>query len=179
MVYAYRGAGSKGVISVPWEKAFFYIERRPRDPIVRAIPYILRCHVLDDVGHVVQSFSVGPRVAAFSDDTTDAGAEIVEELKERLEFIRRYMEMGLSAVTVEELVPTSTSFASARWLTSCDDKVLIAQGNEGIVRKTKLVDIIQSVFAWLSWKTCREPVWPDLVRQASKSDMLAAKTTEG
>lgn len=35
MVHAYRGAGAKGVISVPWEKAFFFVEPRKKDPLSR------------------------------------------------------------------------------------------------------------------------------------------------
>jgi hypothetical protein len=47
-VHAYRGVGAKGVISVSWDKAFFFIEQRPQDPISKSTAYGLRCHVLDE-----------------------------------------------------------------------------------------------------------------------------------
>jgi hypothetical protein len=178
MIHAYRGAGSSEVISVAWEKAHFFIEKRPRDAIMRAIPYVLRCHVLDDRSNVVQSFSIGPRLMSFDEETTEAGAATMERLKGRLEFVRRYMEGGPSAVVVDELLPTTTSFAAARWIATCDDKILIQQGNGDMVKRTAPLGYLQSVCAWLSWKTCREPVWPEAIEESPKPDAFVASATK-
>ncbi|MEX3984937.1 DUF6708 domain-containing protein [Paraburkholderia sp. EG287A] len=178
MVHAYRGAGSREVISVAWEKAHFFIEKRPRDAIVRAIPYVLRCHVLDERSNVVQSFSIGPRLLSFDDETTEAGAATIERLRERLEFIRRYMEGGPTAVVVDEFLPTTTSFAAARWIATCDDKILIDQGNGDMVKRTAPLGYLQSVCAWLSWKTCREPVWPEAIQESQKPGTFVASATK-
>jgi hypothetical protein len=145
---------------------------------VRAIPDVLRCHVLDENRNVVQSFSVGPRILSFDDETTDAGAATTEKLKARLEFIRRYMEGGPSAVMVDELLPTTTSFSAARWIATCDDKILIAQGSENLVRRTAPLSYLMSICMWLSWKTCRQPVWPEAIQQASKPGAFAASATK-
>jgi hypothetical protein len=163
MVHAFRGAGSKGVISVPWDKAFFFIEQRPMDPISRAIPYGLRCHVLDGKGCVTQSFSVGRRVFTLDDETTENGRSIVHELNDQFEFIRRYMEDGPCAVPAPDLVTTEVSLSNSWKLVFRDDKALLAEGNvlvSSLVRVLRPFKILIALLHYIGMRTSREPVWP-------------------
>ncbi|WP_233832519.1 DUF6708 domain-containing protein [Paraburkholderia sp. ZP32-5] len=163
MVHAFRGAGAKGVISVPWDKAFFFIEKRPKDPISRGTPYGLRCHVLDDQGRVSQSFTVGRRVYTIDDETTENGRSIVHELNDQFEFIRRYMEGGPSAVPAPDLVPIEVSLSNSCKLAFRNDKALLAEGN---VVATALVWVLKpflmliALLHYIGMRTSREPVWP-------------------
>ncbi|WP_233832520.1 DUF6708 domain-containing protein [Paraburkholderia sp. ZP32-5] len=163
MVHAFRGAGSNGVISVPWDKAFFFIEKRPKDPISRGTPYGLRCHVLDDQGRVMQSFSVGRRVFTIDDETTENGRSIVHTLNDQFELIRRYMEGGPSAVAAPPLVPLEVSLSNSLKLLARDDKALLAEGNvvaTSVVWLLKPFEILTAVLHYIGMRTSREPVWP-------------------
>ena len=163
MVYAFRGAGSKGVISVPWDKAFFFIEKRAKDPISRGTPYGLRCHVLDDQGCVKRSFSFGRRVYTVDDETTENGRSIVHELNDQFEFIRRYMEGGPSAVPAPDLVPTAVSLSNSWKLVFRDDRALLAEGNivaSSLVWLLKPFLMLMVILHYIGMRTSREPVWP-------------------
>ena len=180
MVHAFRGAGSKGVISVPWDKAFFFIERRQKDPISRGTPYGLRCHVLDDEGCVVQSFSVGRRVYTIDDETTENGRTIVHGLNDQFEFIRRYMEGGPSAVPAPELVPTAISLRNSGDLYFRTDRKLLAEGNAVatlLVWLLKPFIALTVVLHYIGMRTSREPVWPVDV-DASPMSLAGTRATE-
>ena len=180
MVHAFRGAGSKGVISVPWDKAFFFIERRQKDPISRGTPYGLRCHVLDDEGCVVQSFSVGRRVYTIDDETTENGRTIVHGLNDQFEFIRRYMEGGPSAVPAPELVPTAISLRNSGDLYFRSDRKLLAEGNAVatlLVWLLKPFIALTVVLHYIGMRTSREPVWPVDV-DASPMSLAGTRATE-
>jgi hypothetical protein len=164
MVHAFRGAGSKGVISVAWDKAFFFIEKRPKDPISRGTPYGLRCHVLNDQGRVSQSFTFGRRVYTIDDETTENGRSIVHELNDQFEFIRRYMEGGPSAVPAPDLVPTKVSLSNSCKLAFRNDKALLAEGNvvaTAVVWLLKPFEILTALLHYVGMRTSREPVWPE------------------
>ncbi|HKU01001.1 MAG TPA: DUF6708 domain-containing protein [Paraburkholderia sp.] len=163
MVHAFRGAGSRSVISVPWDKAFFFIEKRAKDPISRGTPYGLRCHVLDDQGRVMQSFSFGRRVYSIDDETTENGRSIVNELNEQFEFIRLYMDGGPSAVPAPVLVPPGVSLSNSWKLVFRDDKALLAEGNvvsTSLVWVLKPFLILMVLLHYIGMRTSREPVWP-------------------
>lgn len=162
-VYAFRGAGSKGVITVPWDKAFFFVEPRPRDPISRAYVFGIRCHVLDERGIVTQSFSVGHRVVTISDETTENGRSIVDGLKRQFEYIRRYMEQGPGVLSYPELVPTQVSLANSMRIWRRADRAILAERN----LFTTLLVVVLSPFIYLTallhyigQRTSRQPVWP-------------------
>jgi len=164
MVHAFRGAGSKGVVSVPWDKAFFFIEKRSKDPISRGTPYGLRCHVLDDKGRVMQSFSVGRRVFTIDDQTTENGRAIVHTLNDQFEFIRRYMEGGPSAVPTPPLVPTEVSLSNSLKVLARNDRALLAEGNivaTSVVWLLKPFEILTALLHYIGMRTSREPVWPE------------------
>jgi hypothetical protein len=163
MVHAFRGAGSKGAISAPWDKAFFFIEKRPKDPISRGTPYGLRCHVLDVKGRVMQSFSVGRRVFTIDDETTENGRSIIHTLNDQFEFIRRYMEGGPSAVPAPPLVPIEVSLSNSLKVLSRNDKALLAEGNvvaTSVVWLLKPFEILTALLHYIGMRTSREPVWP-------------------
>lgn len=169
MVHAFRGAGSKGVISVPWDKAFFFIEPRSKDPISRALVFNLRCHVLDEHGRVTQSFSIGSRVTTIDNESTENGRSIVRRLNDQFEYIRRYMEGGPSAVPAPESVPKETSFANSRRIWTRDDEVLLAELS---LLATTLVWVLRPfvyltvVLHYIGMRTSREPVWPADIQAA-------------
>lgn len=177
MVHAFRGAGSKGVISVPWDKAFFFIEPRPKDPISRALVFNLRCHVLNERGRVAQSFSIGSRVTTIDDESTGNGRSIVRGLNHQFEYIRRYMEGGPSAVPTPEWVPKETSFANSRRIWTRDDEALL---KERSVLATTLVWILRPfvyltvVLHYIGMRTSREPVWPADVEESCRDTVAAS-----
>jgi hypothetical protein len=163
MVHAYRGAGAKGVISVPWDKAFFFIEQRPKDPISRSTRYGLRCHVLDDQRRVSQSFSFGRTVYTIDDETTENGHQIVHDLNDQFEYIRRYMDGGLSSVPAPELVPTEVSFRNSYELWLRPNRKLLAEGNvvaTVLARGLSPFAALTAVLHYIGMRTSREPVWP-------------------
>ncbi len=169
MVHAFRGAGAKGVISVPWDKAFFFIEPRSKDPISRALVFNLRCHVLDEHGCITQSFSIGSRVTTIDDESTENGRSIVRGLNDQFEYIRRYMEGGPSAAPTPEWVPKGPSFANSRRIWTRDDEALL---KERSVLATTLVWVLRPfvyltvVLHYIGMRTSREPVWPADVETA-------------
>lgn len=163
MVHAYRGAGAKGVISVPWDKAFFFIEQRPKDPISRSTPYGLRCHVLDDQGRVCQSFSFGRTVYTIDDETTENGRQIVHALNDQFEYIRRYVDGGPSAVPAPELVPTEVSFRNSYRLWQRTNRKLLAEGNAAataLARGLSPFATLTAILHYIGMRTSREPAWP-------------------
>jgi hypothetical protein len=163
MVHAYRGVGAKGVISVPWDKAFFFIEQHPKDPISRSTPYGLRCHVLDDQGRVSQSFSFGRTVCTIDDETTENGRQIVHDLNDQFEYVRRYMDGGPSAVPAPELVPTEVSFRNSYRLWQRTNRKLLAEGNvaaTALARGLSPFATLTAILHYIGMRTSREPTWP-------------------
>lgn len=89
----------------------------------------IRCRVLDDIGFVTQSFSVGSRVAAIDDETTENGLSIVNGLNRQFEYLRQYMEQGPSALSYPDLVSTKVSFANPLRIWRHDDRAILAERN--------------------------------------------------
>jgi hypothetical protein len=172
MVYAFRGAGAKGVIAVPWDKAFFFVEPRPRDPISRAYVFNLRCHVLDEKGRVAASFSVGSRVTTLSDETTENGRSIVAGLNQQFEYIRRFMEQGPASLTYPDLVPTEVSLANSVRIWRRDDRDILAERNlftTLLVVLTGPLVLVTAFLHYIGQRTSRQPEWPaDVERECEK-----------
>ncbi|SOE64431.1 hypothetical protein SAMN05446635_2504 [Burkholderia sp. OK233] len=176
MVHAFRGAGSKGVISVPWERAFFFVEPRPRDPISHAYVFNIRCHILDERGLVAQSFSVGSRVVTVSDENTENGRSIVKRLSSQFEYIRRFMEQGPGTLSYPDLVPTQVSLANSMRIWGRTDKAILAERNFF----TTLFVLVLSPFTYftallhyIGQRTSRQPLWPPEVESECERAPLA------
>jgi hypothetical protein len=163
MVHAFRGAGAKGVISVPWDKAFFFVEPRGKEVVSRTNSYNIRCHVLDERQYVVQSFSVGKSVASFRDDSTTQGAEIADILSAEFEYIRRYMENGPYDVPSPEYIPTEVSLSNSMKIWMRSDKRLLRSGNPlaMLVLAFSPFAALTGLLHYIGQLSCREPVWPE------------------
>jgi hypothetical protein len=173
MVYAYRGAGAKGVIAVPWDKAFFFVEKRRKDTVSRVTPYLIRCHVLDANSNVVQSFSVGSRVTSFLDESTPTGRDIVKGLSDQFEYIRQYMEKGPTDLPVPDLVPTHVSLANSFKIWTRADRELVREGNPQAHRLIRMFSgfvFITAVLHYIGQLTSRQPAWPsDILRDCERT----------
>lgn len=175
MIYAYRGAGAKGVIIVPWDKAFFFVEKRRKEVISRVTPYLIRCHVLDANNNVVQSFSVGSTVSTLLDETTPTGRDIVKGVSDQFEYIRQYMERGPSVLPVPDLVPTKVSLANSFkvWTRTSDN--MRREDNplsRRLIRALTGFVFITALLHYVGQLTSRQPVWPrDVVRDCEGTPM--------
>ena len=164
MVHAYRGAGGNGIISVAWDKAFFFIESRGQGFISRTNTYNIRCHVLDERQYVVQSFSVGKSVASLRDELGQQGAQTVSTLANEFEYIRRYMEEGASMLPEPELVPTQVSLRNSMkiWLRTA--RRVMRSGNPVAVPVLVLIPFaaLTGVLHYIGQLTSRQPAWPEV-----------------
>jgi len=93
-IYAFRHNGPGGVVSVPWDSAFLYIERQPKAGLTSTAPRVVRCLVLDEQGQVFDSFPIGKRVTLASSEKGELGRQTMNELYEDFEYYRRFMENG-------------------------------------------------------------------------------------
>ncbi|WCM19924.1 hypothetical protein NDK50_00090 [Paraburkholderia bryophila] len=176
MIYAYRGAGAKGVIAVPWDKAFFFVEKRRKEPISRVTPYLIRCHVLDANNNVVQSFSVGSTVSTLLDETTPTGRDIVKGVSDQFEYIRQYMERGPSVLPVPDLVPTQVSLANSMRIWGRTDKAILAERNfftTLLVLALSPFTYFTALLHYIGQRTSRQPVWPPEVERECEQTRLA------
>ncbi|MCI0147514.1 hypothetical protein KNO81_16630 [Paraburkholderia sediminicola] len=175
MVYAYRGAGAKSVIAVPWDKAFFFVEKRRKDTLSRVTPYLIRCHVLDANSNVIQSFSVGSRVASFLDESTPTGRDIVTRLSDQFEYIRQYMEKGPTVLPAPELVPTHVSLANSFNIWTRADRELVREGNPQAHRLIRMFSgfvFVTAILHYIGQLTSRQPTWPsDILRDCQGTGM--------
>lgn len=179
-VYVFRHNGQGGVLSVPWDKAFFYVERKPRAGLARTAPRLIRCLVLDDGGQVVDTFSVGRRVVLTTDEDSPAGQQVMDLLYGNFEFYRRFMEEGPSSVPpVSDFLSTKTSFWNSLKMQFEDAPDIIHSRNPAfllLLVVTALPSLIQATVHYLAQLTCREPVWPADVERACST---SAKRAEG
>jgi len=162
MIYAFRGVGTKKVISVPWDKAFFFVQEG-RDSLTRAYTYNIRCHVLDDAHMVTQSFSVGNPVVSMYRSDTEPGQTGAACIKGEFEYIRQYMEKGLSGLPQPELVPSAVSFGSSMQLWLHSRKALRKEGNALASTIAAMMIPLAFFYGTLNYigrRTSREPRWP-------------------
>jgi hypothetical protein len=166
MVYAFRGAAAKGVIAVPWDKAFFFVEARKKAPISQTSSFNIRCHVLDDNCNVVQSFAIGSRVTTLSAESTEHGRKIVSGLADQFEYIRRYMDRGPEVLSYPELVPTDVSLSNSMKLWTRSGKKMVAERNGSVsllVLELSPFVLLTVLLHYVGQRTSRQPVWPDEV----------------
>ena len=169
-IYAFRHNGPGGVISVPWDSAFFYVERKPKAGLGGTAPRVVRCLVLNDKGLVVGTFSIGKRVVLAFDENSPAGQQVMEELYQDFEYIRRFMEEGPSSVPpVTELLTTEVSFRNSLRMQFEDVPDILNSGHPLLwllLAITALPSLIQATVYYVAQLTCREPVWPEDVERA-------------
>jgi hypothetical protein len=179
-IYAFRHNGPGGVLSVPWDSAFLYVERKPKAGLGGTAPRVVRCLVLDDKGLVVDTFSIGKRVVLAFDESSPAGQQVMEELYRDFEYYRRFMEDGPSSVpSVAELLPTEVSFRNSLRMQFEDVPDILNSGHPLLwllLAVTALPSLIQATVHYLAQLTCREPVWPEAVERACTPTMTQ---TEG
>jgi succinate dehydrogenase/fumarate reductase cytochrome b subunit len=179
-IYAFRHNGPGGVISVPWDSAFLYVERKPKAGLGGTAPRVVRCLVLNDKGLVVGTFSIGKRVVLAFDENSPAGQQVMEQLYQDFEYIRRFMGEGPSSVPpVAELLSTEVSFRNSLRMQFEDVPDIVNSGHPLLwllLAVTALPSLIQATVYYVAQLTCREPVWPEAVERAC---MATTTRTEG
>ena len=169
-IYAFRHNGPGGVVSVPWDDAFLYVERQPKAGLTSTAPRMVRCLVLDEQGQVSGSFRIGKRVVLASSEDGDLGKKVMAELYEDFEYYRRFMEDGPASLPpVSEFLSTKVSFRNSLKLQFDGMSDMFRSGNlflllVGIV--AAIPTFLLAVAYHLAQLTCREPVWPDDVERA-------------
>lgn len=169
-MYVFRSNAPGGILSVPWDKAFFYIERKPRTGIPRTARRLIRCLVLDDDGQVFDTFSVGKHLVLAFDEDSAPGRLLMDELRQYFEFYRRFMEEGPSSVPpVTVFLSPDVSFRNTLKMYFGGTSDDIRSGNPLfwlLVAIMALPTFLQATLHYLTQLTCREPVWPEEVERA-------------
>ncbi|CAB3751489.1 DUF6708 domain-containing protein [Paraburkholderia solisilvae] len=140
MIHVFRHNGPGGVLTVPWDQAYFHIGQGTQ---ARSL-LDLRGHLMDG-DTVVDTFAVGN---FFNTE---------EPIREIWKLIVVYMEQGPRALPKNLFIGTSTSTS---WL-NC---FLLANSYCNIFLRIPLIKwvfvALITVMRWLVMKSCREPVWP-------------------
>lgn len=179
-IYAFRHNGPGGVVSVPWDDAFLYVERQPKTGLTSTAPRMVRCLVLDEQGQVSDSFRIGKRVVLAYSEEGELGRKVMAELYEDFEYYRRFMEDGPASLPpVAEFLSTKVSFRNSLKLQFDGMSDMFRSGNlflllVGIV--AAIPTFLLAVAYHLAQLTCREPVWPDDVERACTP---SSRQTEG
>ncbi|WP_354675409.1 DUF6708 domain-containing protein [Cupriavidus alkaliphilus] len=157
MVYVFRHNGPGGVLTIPWDSAYFYIGRSsPAAGNPGHYTFDLRCNVLDDQRMVRDTFAVG------MDGSTSRGAVL-----EHWEMVRRYMEEGPQSLPFPPLALTVSTETTLR-------NMVITQvsgqfsGFLGILMLP--ITLPWALFRYVAMKTCKRPVWPEDVENACLID---------
>lgn len=155
MVHAYTDGGPDGVISVPWEEAYFHLGHGEGEKYLRDI----RCHVMD--GEMVKkTFAVGH----YFDDPA--------VIKQIWEYIRRYMDEGPAAVVNPPEKPQINLSVADTWK-NCYLTVLISLGEGLLPYRVVLMPLVLPLAAcrWLVFKTSKAPSWPKHIIEESRIDV--------
>jgi hypothetical protein len=160
MVHAYRDKRDGGIVSVPWDRAFFHIGQAVGEDteFLRDI----RCHVVDDNDKILDTFAVGH----YFDDE--------HKIRSVFEFIRRYMEEGpenvfedpsakAAKIADDLVVPLRRIDLSVTpSLRNCFNWVVAAMPERWFEARYVLIPLYAPLFLcrWLVFKTCRVPKWP-------------------
>jgi hypothetical protein len=168
MVHAYRDKRDGGIVSVPWEKAFFHIGQAVGEDT--EFLKDIRCHVVDAEDRILDTFAVGH----YFDDE--------HKIRSIFEFIRRYMEEGpqdvfedpsaKAAKVADDLaVPLRRIDLSVNpSLRNCFNWVVAAMPEAWFEARYLLAPLYAPLFLcrWLVLKTCRRPVWPQAIEAESR-----------
>jgi hypothetical protein len=140
MVHVFRHKGSGGVLSVPWDQAYFHIGK---GTLARSL-LDLRGHVMDG-DKVIHTFAVGNFFSTR------------EPIQQIWKFIVVYMEQGPQALPKDIHIVKSPNV-------SLKNQFICATSYCNIFLP---IPLIKWVFAalitgmrWVVMKSCREPVWP-------------------
>lgn len=160
IVHAYRDKRDGGIVSVPWDKAFFHIGQAVGEDteFLRDI----RRHVVDDNDKILDTFAVGH----YFDDE--------HKIRSVFEFIRRYMEEGpenvfedpsakAAKVADDLVVPLRRIDLSVTpSLRNCFNWVVVAMPERWFAARYVLMPLHAPLFLcrWLVFKTCETPKWP-------------------
>ncbi|MBN3853328.1 hypothetical protein G3N59_08070 [Paraburkholderia sp. Ac-20340] len=169
MVYAFRHNGPGGVVTVPWDKAFFFPHRQASYAMMGGAPTVMRCYVLAEDGKTIKdTFSFGLRVVNGGDEGGAWGKEVLHAVLANFEFIRQFMEEGPANLSVERYMPEGPSLKAsfAIWFDGFREVGLIARALT-IVAAVPMV--FMSIFHYIAQLTSREPVWPEDVQRASEA----------
>jgi len=167
MVHAYRDKRDGGIVSVPWDQAFFHIGQGIGEDteFLRDI----RCHVIDENEKILDTFAVGN----YFDDE--------DKIRSVFEFIRRYMEEGpenvfedssAKAVRVADdlVVPLRRiDLSVVPSLRNCFNWVVTAMPESWFEARYVLMPLYAPLFLcrWLVFKTCTKPRWPAAIEAES------------
>lgn len=179
-IYAFRHNGPGGVVSVPWDDAFLYVERQPKAGLTSTAARMIHCLVLDEQGQVSDSFRIGKRVVLAYSEEGELGRRVMSELYEDFEYYRRFMEDGPGSVPpVAEYLSTKVAFRNSLNLQFDGMSDMFRSGNLFL----QFVGVIAAIPTFLlavayhgAQLTCREPVWPDDIERAC---MPSPEQTEG
>jgi hypothetical protein len=174
-IYAFRHNGPGGVVSVPWDEAFLYVERQPKGGVTSTAPRVVRCLVLDERGQVSDSFPIGKRVVLASAEEGELGKQTMNELYEDFEYYRRFMEDGPASLPpVSEFLSKEISFRNSLKLQFDGMSDMLRSGNVFL----RLVGIVAAIPTFIlavtyhfAQLTCREPVWPEAVERACTASL--------
>ncbi|WP_265920869.1 DUF6708 domain-containing protein [Cupriavidus nantongensis] len=152
-IYVFRHNGPGGVLTVPWDKAHFFIGRSsPAMGGQSTFTFDLRCNVLDEQRMVRDTFAVG------MDGSSSRGAVL-----EHWEMVHRYMEEGPKSLPFPPLALTVSTETTLR-------NVVITQVSgqfSGFLSILMLpITLPWSMFRYLAMKTCKRPIWPADVEAA-------------
>ncbi|MDR2872138.1 MAG: hypothetical protein LBV45_06385 [Xanthomonadaceae bacterium] len=153
MVHAFQHNGPGGVVSVPWEQAFFFIGEGAHQKYIRD----LRCHVLDG-DTVKETFVVGH----YFDDTQ------IKRIKALWEFIRRYMDEGADKVMSNPLDHYVDTSVDETW-TNCYVHVAASLGPTLYSIRYLLFPVygMLTLTRWLVFKSSKVPEWPPEIEAES------------
>ena len=172
-IYAFHHNGPGGVVAVPWDDAFLYVERQPKAGLTSTAPRMVRCLVLDEQGQVVDSFPIGKRVTLASSEEGEVGKRLMAELYEDFEYYRRFMEDGPASVPpVSEFLSTKVSFRNSLKLQFDGMSDMLRSGNMFLLMFGLIGAIptfLLAVAYHVAQLTCREPLWPEEVERACAS----------
>lgn len=164
-IRVFRHNGKNGITTVPWDSAFFYIERKARGGIAMAQACSIRCHVLDENNNVIDSFSLGNPVHIISDSQSERGKQQTESLLAKLEFYRRYINEGPYDVPrVTEFLPKNVSFGNSLRFAFDGTKEVLASGKIflfAFLAVAAVSNFLMAVCHYVTMKTCRVPGWTD------------------
>ncbi|WP_147310515.1 DUF6708 domain-containing protein [Cupriavidus phytorum] len=156
-IYVFRHNGPGGVLTVPWDKAHFFIGRSsPAMGGQSIFTFDLHCNVLDEQRMVRDTFAVG------MDGSSSRGAVL-----EHWEMVRRYMEEGPQSLPFPPLALTVSTETTLR-------NMVITQVSgqfSGFLSILMLpITLPWALFRYLAMKTCKRPIWPADIEAACAID---------
>lgn len=157
-IYFFRHNGPGGVTVVPWgsPSAFFHIGRGAQNRELRD----LRCHLLDRNQQIQQTFTVGH--FWHHDD----------HILEQWALICRYMRDGPEGC-YDDPRDRVITLSSAPTIRNCWLMVILMMGTALMPLRTNLMFPVYGALTlcrWLTFKTCRKPVFPPEIEAECQID---------